>query len=183
MNIINYHSLTQFKCTCVCFAERIARSPMMSIPMWLFYLLVNVMCWLLLLLASLIRCLGCIHCTFCAQISCIFCVNVDGLPCRHLNATDRRSSECVCRENDETTTNENERWKMLHKSATDRSGTRNLLRIRASTSDAKKRMKWMDVCWLVECASTSAHTPDQQKSSKTIFPIKHSLKAINYTYK
>lgn len=24
MNIINYHSLTQFKCTCVCFAERIA---------------------------------------------------------------------------------------------------------------------------------------------------------------
>lgn len=33
-----------------------------------------------------------------------------------------------CHAIDETT-NENERWKMLHKSATDRSGTRNLLRM------------------------------------------------------
>lgn len=66
---------------------------------------------------------------------------------------------------------------MLHKSATDRSGTRDLLWMQQQQiAQSKEEEEEGDVCWLLDCerARARAHTPRQQKNSKTIFPIKHS---------
>lgn len=111
MNIINYHSLTQFKCTstCVfCCAFAFASADDVQVHSNVIILFGGECVCVCDVLVAAVAGAGCHHTAPLAstklwrfvRIGQFLCVNVDGLPCRHLERR-AHTRERDCRENDE----------------------------------------------------------------------------------